>query len=222
MRRLAVLAASVVVASAAVAVTPASPAQVITAMTDTARAAVGKGDWTAVVKALDDATRYARRQAPLSITAAQLMPGAHGGLGIYDKAVNDVVTDKRLRIYLEVENLSATPLSPGRLERANAPDRTSENEGSGQDAKRAGPERFRHELDIVGQFYVVEGKTLEPLGQKNLGRETVDTWRPLDVHAIGLDFTLGDAPPGPYVVDVVVTDVVTRKTATRRVPFTMR
>lgn len=195
MRRLALLAASVVVASTAVAVTPASPAQIVTTMTDTARAAVGKGDWSAVVKALDDATRSARRQAPLSITAAQLMTGAHGGLGIYDKAVDNVVADKRLRIYVEVENLSATPLPPG---------------------------RFRHELDIVGHFFVVDGKTLQPLGQKNLGRETVDTWRPLDVHAIGLDFTLGDAPPGPYVVDVVVTDVVTRKTATRRVPFTMR
>lgn len=194
MRRL-FIATAILVASAAFAVTPASPAQVITAMTDTARAAVGKGDWTAVVTALAEATRYARRQAPLSITAGELMTGAHGGVGVYDKAVGGVVADKRLRLYVEVENLSATALAAG---------------------------RFRHELDVVGRFFVVDGKALEPLGQKDLGRETLDTWRALDVHGIGLDFTLGDAPAGPYVVDVVVTDVASGKTATRRIPFTLR
>jgi len=193
MRRL--LLGSFIVATAAAAITPASPAQVVTAMTDTARAAVGKGDWAAVVAALSDATRYARRQAPLTIPVGEVVTGAHVGVGVYDKAVDGVVSTKRLRLYVEVENLSATPLAPG---------------------------RFRHELDVVGRFFVVDGKALEPLGEKNLGRQTIDVWRALDVHALGLDVTLGDAPAGPYVVDVIVTDVTSGKTATRRIPFTLR
>ncbi|HEY1099168.1 MAG TPA: hypothetical protein VGF99_09570, partial [Myxococcota bacterium] len=90
-------------------------------------------------------------------------------------------------------------------------------------ASPLGPGRFRHELDVVGRFFVVEDdKSLSPLGEKSLGRQTVDVWRPLAVHALGLDVTLGDAPAGPYVVEVVVTDVATGRSATRRVPFTLR
>lgn len=182
-------------ASVAVALTPAAPPVVVTTLLDTARVAVARGDWAASVRALNEAAHLARRQAPLVVSAGEVVTGAHVGVGVYDKAVGGVVGDKRLRLYVEVENLAATSLSPG---------------------------RFRHELDVVGRFFVVDGGTLEPLGEKNLGRQTVDVWRPLDVHAVGLDVTLGDAPVGPYVVEVVVTDVASGRTASRRIPFVLR
>jgi hypothetical protein len=173
---------------------PVSSAAVV-AIVDQARASIGKLEWANAVSSLAQALALARQQAPLTITAADVVTGPHIGVGVYDKAVDGVVSNKRLRLYVEVENLSSTPLSPG---------------------------RFRHELDVVGRFFVVDGATLDPLGEKNLGRQTVDAWRALPVHAIGLDVTLGDAPPGPYLVEVLVTDVASGKAATRRVPFTLR
>jgi hypothetical protein len=187
------LVVSVLCAVGASSAPPVSSAAVV-ALVDQARVAVGKLDWASAVSSLSQALAVARQQAPLSITAAEVVTGPHVGVGVYDKAVDGVVS-KRLRLYVEVENLSSTPLVPG---------------------------RFRHELDVVGRFFVVDGAALDPLGEKNLGRQTVDAWRALPVHAVGLDVTLGDAPPGPYLVEVVVTDVASGKAATRRVPFTLR
>jgi hypothetical protein len=188
------LVVTTLVAVAASSAPPSSNAQALAAL-DQARAAVGKLDWANAVTSLSQALATARLQAPLTITAAEVVTGAHVGVGVYDKAVDGVVSNKRLRLYVEVENLTATPLSPG---------------------------RFRHEVDVVGRFFVVDGTNLEPLGEKNLGRQTVDAWRALPVHAVGVDLTLGDAPAGPYVVEVVVTDVASGKAAPRRVPFTLR
>lgn len=175
---------------------PVSSAAVV-AVIDQARTAVGKLEWANAVSSLSQALVLARQQAPLAITAAEVVTGPHIGVGVYDKAVDGVVSNKRLRLYVEVENLASTPLP-------------------------SSPGRFRHELDVVGRFFVVDGAALEALGEKNLGRQTVDAWRALPVHAVGLDVTLGDAPPGPYLVEVVVTDVASGKKATRRVPFTLR
>ena len=167
----------------------------IAASLETARAAIGRSDWAGVVAALEAAAQLARPKAPLVVSAAEVVNGAHVGVGVYDKALEGVVSDRRLRLYVEVENPTASPLGPG---------------------------RYRQEFDVVGRFFVVDGTTLQPLGEKNLGRQTVDTWRPLAVHALGLDVTLGDAPAGPYVVEVVVTDVASKRSATRRVSFTLR
>lgn len=194
MRLLLILVVTALVAVGASSAPPLPNAAVLGAV-DQARAAVGKLEWSNAVSSLSQALALARQQAPLTITAAEVVTGPHVGVGVYDKAVDGVVSNKRLRVYIEVENLTATPLSPG---------------------------RFRHEVDVVGRFFVVDGASLEPLGEKNLGRQTVDAWRALPVHAVGVDLTLGDAPAGPYVVEVVVTDVASGKAATRRVPFTLR
>ena len=192
-----------VVGAGALLAGPASPSG--TAVADIG-AAIGRAqaalssskgrDWPAVIAALSEGLRLARAEAPLQITRAVVVDGPHTGLGVYAPSANGMVRDRRLRLYVEVENLSARPLSDGRSELS---------------------------LDVTGHFSTVASDgSLEALGKKSLGAQQVQTFRPIGVHSFGVDVALGlDAPAGAYVVELEVIDRVGGKSARLAVPFAL-
>ncbi len=161
-----------------------------------ASAALAKRDWSTVIAALAEGLRLARHEAPLQVTRVVVVDAPHTGLGLYHPVADGIVSDRRLRLYVEVENLGARPLPDGRSELS---------------------------VDVSGLFSAVgvDG-TPEVLGTKSLGSQQVQTFRPIGVHSFGVDIALGaDAPAGAYVVDVEVADRVGGKSARRAVAFSL-
>ena len=189
-----VLAAGVVVAG------PAGPSGSagadVAAAIARAQAALVKREWSAVIGALSEGLRVARNEAPLQISRVVVVDGPHTGLGVYQTLPGGVVRERRLRLYVEVENLVARPLADGRSELS---------------------------LDVTGHFSAVAAEgAREPLGKKSLGAQQVQTHRASGVHSFGVDVSLGpDAPAGAYVVDVEVADRVGGKSARVPVSFAL-
>jgi hypothetical protein len=159
-----------------------------------AEAALPKREWPALIAALAEGLRLARDEAPLVVSRAVVVDGPHVGLGVYTPVTDGVARDRRLRLYVEVENLVSRPLPDGRSELS---------------------------LDVTGHFTAIASDgAQESLGKKSLGTQQVQTWRPLGVHSFGVDVALGhDAPAGGYVVDVEVADRIGGKSARLAVPF---
>ncbi|MDP2342645.1 MAG: hypothetical protein Q8O67_16930 [Deltaproteobacteria bacterium] len=161
-----------------------------------AQGALAKREWTTVIAALSEGLQKARDEAPLVVSRAVVVDGPHVGLGVYTPVKGALVRDRRLRLYVEVENLVARALPDGRQELS---------------------------LDVTGHFSTVAlDGTRESLGRKSLGTQQVQTFRATGVHSFGVDVALGpDAPAGGYVVDVEVADRIGGKSARASVAFTL-
>lgn len=177
-------------------------ADVVTGL-DAARAALSRRAWPDVVDALERALRIARGEAPLVVREARLVREPHAGLGAWTAlplAGADgagVVDGRTLRLYVEVDNVGDAPLPDGRRRLA---------------------------LGVRGRFALQnDDGTRDELGEKDLGRQELALWRTTGVHSFGVDVSLSDkAPPGRYVLTVIVNDELGRKSAERTLPFVLR
>lgn len=166
------------------------------ALVSRASAALARREWASVIRELSEALSRARAEAPLQVSRVVVVDGPHVGLGVYSPVAGGRVLDRRLRLYVEVENLVTRALPDGRSELS---------------------------LDVTGHFSSVaaDGST-ESLGKKSLGAQLVQTFRANGVHSFGIDVALGaDAPAGAYVVEVEVADRIGVKNARQSVGFVL-
>lgn len=162
-----------------------------------AQAALAKKAWFDVVKALGEGLALARHEAPLVITQVVVVDAPHTGLGAWRAVPDGIVRGGKLMLYVEVENLDTRSAAAGRRQLS---------------------------FEVKGLFSSVEDNgTLTPIGTKNLGTQTLDLWRNDGVHSFGLDVAMGQgAPPGRYVVDLEVNDLVGGKSAHRSAAFVVQ
>lgn len=162
-----------------------------------AQAAVAKKAWLDVIKALGDGLAVSRHEAPLVITQVVVVDAPHTGLGAWRALPGGVVRAGKLMLYVEVENLDTRAAKDGRRQLS---------------------------FEVKGLFSSVEDNgTLTPIGTKNLGTQTLDLWRSEGVHSFGLDVAMGQgAPPGRYVVELEVNDLIGGKSARRSAPFVLQ
>lgn len=197
-----VVAGSFVAGIAVAGPSPTAQADITQAL-QKAQVALSARSWPDVVKALEGALVFARHEAPLVISAAEVVDAPHTGLGVYrplkDGAVAiDSAGGAKLMLYVEVENLEARPVL-------------------GQPGKQ------QLSLEVSGTFSAIDAKgALDRIGTKNLGTQTVETFRTTGVHSFGLDVSMGkDAPGGRFVVELEVRDTIGGKSARRSVPFVL-
>jgi hypothetical protein len=202
-----VVAAVLAVAFAVGALAAAGPGK--TAVTDSARAlddaraAIARRAWPDVVSALERALQIVRGEAPLVVRQARLVREPHAGLGAWTAAPTTgtdaaaVVDGRNLRLYVEVDNVVDEALPDGRRRLA---------------------------LGVRGRFALQnDDGSKEELGEKDLGRQELALWRTTGVHSFGVDVALSDkAPPGRYVLTVVVVDEIGHKSGERAMPFVLR
>ena len=185
------------VAVAAVAGPSSSAGTLVSAALKKAQQAAAQRDWLTTVSLLEEALLAARAESPLVITRAVVVNHDHTGLGLFTEARQDVVDGRRLRIYVEVDNLGLSPQSDGRV---------------------------RQQLEVQGTFSYVEADgTRTALGSRPLGNHLADTHDRRARTSFGVDVKLGDkSPAGEYGVRLSVTDPIGGKSATHDVRFVLR
>jgi hypothetical protein len=197
------LAAAPPTSAAPSALPPAGAGHDVGAALDEARAALARAvlaptpaAWGVLVDALEQALQRARAHAPLIVREVVLVRAPHPGLGLYTSA-GDVVDGRAVQLYVEVENAAFAPRADGRRHLA---------------------------LQVAGRFFYEEDDgTRTPLGEKPLGTQELDVWRTTGVHSFGVDIALSaKAPAGRYGMELVVTDTVSGRTATKPLSFRLR
>ena len=83
------------------------------ALMSRASAALARREWASVIRELSEALSRARAEAPLQVSRVVVVDGPHVGLGVYSPVAGGRVLDRRLRLYVEVENLVTRALPDG-------------------------------------------------------------------------------------------------------------
>jgi hypothetical protein len=176
---------------------PASPfgsaKETLHALLNQTRAAVDARDWKKIIDALESSLRVAQAEAPLTISEAVVVDQDHRGTGVFTAAPQGIVHDRRLRIYIEVDNFITEATTA---------------------------EEHRLQLDVEGTFFLVDGNDATRIGTLPLGTHNVVTHDKRAKTSMTTDIKLqGNSPPGKYRVDVMVRDPIGGKTAQRSVIF---
>lgn len=160
------------------------------ALLDAARVALESKDLAKSADALEEAALLVREAAPLVIPKAVVVSAPPEGLGVYQEAPGGRVRDRHVWLYVEVAGFGRRALHP----------RTSEVE-----------------LSVSGAFSLEDGT---PIGTMSLGKHAYRTHTPHALTFFGPNVKLSDkAPAGAYLIDLTVTDAVTKKEASTRVRF---
>lgn len=160
------------------------------ALIDSAVASLAKNDHAAAADALERALLAVRAEAPLLVRKAVVVNAPPEGLGVYAPAVEGRVRDRQIWLYVEVESFGRRSL---------------------------GPDTWEVELSVSGDFALEDGT---PIGTMSLGKHAYRTHTPHAVTFFGPNMKLSDkAPAGGYLIDLTVTDAVTKKQAKKKVRF---
>lgn len=160
------------------------------AFIDAALQALANKDHAAAGESLERALLEVRAEAPLVIRKAVVVDAPPEGLGVYTEAVEGRVRDRQIWLYVEVESFGRRSL---------------------------GPDTSEVELSVSGSFSLEDGTSI---GTMSLGQHAYRTHTPHAVTFFGPQLKLSDkAPAGAYLIDLTVTDAVTKKQAKKKVRF---
>jgi hypothetical protein len=192
MRRRAIAALLLLSVTATAAATSSSS---VRSLLDRAKRAVMAKDIDGALALLASAEDALRAEAPLQMTHAVVVDADHKGTGTFVESAGTVVRNRRLRIYLEVDNF------------------TTVAEGT----------QVRMQLDVEGTFFRIDADgTADRIGTLPLGSHAVTTHDVRKKTSFTTDIALqGKSPAGKYRVDVVVKDALGSKSALRAVAFVL-
>ncbi|MCP4501941.1 MAG: hypothetical protein GY822_18440 [Deltaproteobacteria bacterium] len=161
-----------------------------------AEKALHKNDVDKTLLELQETTQLLRRKASLHLPKVVVVHGVVKGLGDYYPAKDGVLSSRLLRLYVEVENFVW------------------------QERSHSNGELLKAKLDVTGVFFEGDGTEI---GKKPLGKRTLKTRTQHGRTYFGLEVQLGEKiPAGQYQLEIQVTDLVGKKTATKRVAFVIR
>ncbi len=162
----------------------------VRALLDGAQKALRQNDPASAADALEGAALLVREDAPLVIKKAVVVQGPPEGLGVYSEAVEGKVRDRQIWLYVEVASFGRRAL---------------------------GPDTWEVELSVSGDFSLEDGSSI---GTLSLGKHAYRTHTPHALTFFGPNMKLSDkAPAGAYLIELTVTDAITKKQAKKRVRF---
>jgi hypothetical protein len=165
------------------------------ALLDAAKRAVAAKDVDAALVAIASAEDALRTDAPLRIVHGVVVDADHRGTGIFVESAGTVVNNRRLRVYLEIDNFATVPNGT----------------------------QVRMQLDVEGTFFRIDDDgTADRIGTLPLGTHAVTTHDVRKKTSFTTDIALqGKSPAGKYRVDVVVKDALGSKQALLPVAFVL-